>query len=207
MKKITTGSKEVSTTGPEFLANSSLPLDVCVTEPISPSAPPLSQAACTSESTSPSAPPLSQGESTVVKDTEYIRSEYSRIGMDTGNTGNNDSSGDNDGFQVVQKKKSKNKTIIGLRKGNSNNVFKSAIKSADIYVGNCDVGVTINSLTSYILDELGIKIDNCEALENRNPKCKSFKISVNLKDRQKLLSSEVWPEGIICRKFFSPPRK
>ena len=51
---------------------------------------------------------------------------------------------------------------------------------------------------------VGSKKSYCIALNTRNPNHTSFKISVVLTDRETLLSADVWPEGVICRKFHSP---
>ena len=36
---------------------------------------------------------------------------------------------------------------------------------------------------------------------------KSFKVTLLISDREKLLNPEIWPEGIICRKFYRPRAK
>ena len=51
---------------------------------------------------------------------------------------------------------------------------------------------------------MNIVVQKCQLLASKNENSKSFKVTLKLNDRQKLLSSEVWPEGIICRKFYSP---
>ena len=61
-----------------------------------------------------------------------------------------------DGFQLVHSKK-KRKSILGSRK-ESTVILKSAIKTADIFVGNCDTDVTVESLSRYINDELKVKV-------------------------------------------------
>ena len=113
-----------------------------------------------------------------------------------------------DGFTLVQRKK-KRVSIIGSKKnitskGNLGGNFKSARKVADLYIGNCDTEVTCEIISKYILDEMGIKIENCIALESKSSSSSSFKITLNLDDRLKLLSPDSWPEGIICRRFYSP---
>ena len=143
---------------------------------------------------SPNAPPLSQ-RSNVTVDKEGTAP---KVTLTT----------DAEGFQLVNKKKNKKQpTIVGLRKTTGNSGIKGAKKTADLYVGNCDVSVTADSLNKYILDDLGIQVDKCDALVTKSTGCRSFKITLNLGDRQKLLSSEVWPEGILCRKFFNPRKK
>ena len=112
---------------------------------------------------------------------------------------------DEDGFQLVQNKKRRpSDRIIGSRKSSGDGVMKSAPKIVDLYVGNVNLGVTEEIVTRYVKDETDVSINKCTALKTRNPNYTSFKISVSLKDRDTLLSPDVWPEGVICRKFRSP---
>ena len=85
---------------------------------------------------------------------------------------------------------------------NRNN--KSAPKLVYIYVGNVDNDVTVEAMIDYVKQDIGISIEKCESLKSRNPNNKSFKLSLSVNERSKLLAPEVWPEGIICRKFYSP---
>ena len=91
-----------------------------------------------------------------------------------------------------------------MKKNNSSNTIKSAKKHGDLYVGNCDLGVTADSLSSYISKEIGFKVVACEELKTRSIVSKSFKVTMNMHERQKLLNPNVWPEEIVCRKFYKP---
>ena len=53
------------------------------------------------------------------------------------------------------------------------------------------------------MKQTGIKVHKCEPLESRSKLSKSFKLSLNRNDRYRLLNPDVWPEDIICRKFYS----
>ena len=115
---------------------------------------------------------------------------------------------DAEGFTLVQSKKHKHragsKNVIGSKATSSDSTLRSAVRMGDLYLGNCDPSVSVESLVKYISDE--IKIDNvkCESLQSRYENSKSFKLTLNMHDRMKLLSPDVWPEGIICRKYFTP---
>ena len=111
---------------------------------------------------------------------------------------------DEDGFQLVQRKKRPQTNIIGSKKVDVNSTIKGAVRFADIYLGNCDLAVTPESITEYVLSEMNVVVSKCEILVSRNDNCKSFKVTTKINDRMKLLSSDVWPEGIICRKFYNP---
>ena len=112
---------------------------------------------------------------------------------------------DEDGFQAVPRKKRRHSgRIVGSKKFSENVTMKSAPKCVDIYIGNVNLGIDAQIVTEYIKDETDVDIKNCIALNTRNPNYTSFKISVALNDRETLLSADVWPEGVICRKFHSP---
>ena len=112
-----------------------------------------------------------------------------------------------DGFRVVQNRRNRAANIVGSRKANGNEKLRGAFQVADIYLGNCNLDVTAESIIGYIRDEMNIEVQKCESLESRNKNCKSFKICLKTIDRPKLLVPEVWPEGIVCRKFFNPRKK
>ena len=111
---------------------------------------------------------------------------------------------DKDGFQLVRNVKRKPLNIVGSKRTKDNETIKSAVRVADLYVGNCDLEVTPKTVSEYIHKEMNIVVQKCQLLASKNENSKSFKVTLKLNDRQKLLSSEVWPEGIICRKFYSP---
>ena len=71
-------------------------------------------------------------------------------------------------------------------------------------MGNCDISVTNETLTQYIKDEIDVKILNITNLDTRHDSYTSFKVTIDINDRSKLLSPEVWPFGIICRKYYNP---
>ena len=93
--------------------------------------------------------------------------------------------------------------VIGSKKTQGNETIKGAFRHADLYIGNCDNDVTPDSISKYIVNETNIKVVKCESLASKNENCRSFKVTLKINDRQKLLSPELWPEGIICRKFYS----
>ena len=102
---------------------------------------------------------------------------------------------DNEGFRLVQGKRkqrtNKNVNIIGCRKvSKDGNCLKSAPKVLDLYLGNVDTDTSCDSVEKYILQEMNIKIVKCEELLCKNRNCKSFKISVNVQERDKLLSPD-----------------
>ena len=111
---------------------------------------------------------------------------------------------DDEGFILVKnKRKRHNGNIIGSRQ-TEHGSLKSAVRTADIYVGNCGPDVNAQSIEEYLLDIYKIKINKCEELITKSQTYKAFKVSLNLDDRTKVLSPDAWPRGITCRKFYNP---
>ena len=110
---------------------------------------------------------------------------------------------DEEGFQIVRNKKKNRDNIVGSKRYSGDRVLKSARRMGDLYLGNLDLDVTENEIVEYIKEETNISVDKCIPLISKNPNCKAFKISVSLESRMKLLSPEIWPEGVICRKFYN----
>ena len=98
---------------------------------------------------------------------------------------------DADGFQLVQRNRKRRDNIVGSKKLSKSHIIKSATKIVDIYVGNLDSDVTTEAINDYVKSDIGIKIEKCEALQSRNPHYRSFKFSINIDDRSKLLSPDV----------------
>ena len=150
---------------------------------------------------SPSAPSLPHG---IPTSTQEMRSPPRDRSLDEdkpSEESNENGANNNDGFQTVRKKRKKNNNIVGSKKMPGNLTIRSAMRTADIYVGNCDLDVTVESLSDYIHSEIKVKVLQCELLVSKNPRCKSFKVTLNMNDRPKLLSAETWPEEIVGRKF------
>ena len=126
-----------------------------------------------------------------------------------GTSGNNVDQEDN--FILVQSRKKKNNNekknftenrIIGKKKNIG--TLRSAKRTADLYIGNCDINVTSDVLIKYIRDELNVIVCGCEQLESKYDDYNSFKVTLESNNRLKLLSSDMWPEGIVCRRFYKP---
>lgn len=107
---------------------------------------------------------------------------------------------DAEGFTTVRRKRQR---IVGTNTKSAKSI-KSAARYYDLYIGNCDPSLTCDELKRYIFDETSISVISVEELNTSIPFSKSFKISATFDERDKLLTPDVWPVGIICRKFFKP---
>ena len=108
-------------------------------------------------------------------------------------------------FTIVNRSRNRKRknNNFGKKLVNENSKFKSAKHFVDIYIGRCDVNVTVEDVSSYVKAELNTDSFGVIELNSKNSYAKSFKINVLFSDRDKLLSEDVWPDGIIYRKFYS----
>ncbi|CAF2129717.1 unnamed protein product [Rotaria magnacalcarata] len=114
---------------------------------------------------------------------------------------------DEDGFKMVQNKRKKEYGIIGKKKLEDGIKFRSVKKFYDLFIGQCELSVSCEDIKDYVKSEHSIEINEIEKLVTRNNSVNSFKINLSLTDRDKLLSGDLWPEGIVCRKFYKPINK
>ena len=74
---------------------------------------------------------------------------------------------DDEGHQLVQKKKRRN-NIVGSKRTNLNGTVRGATRVTDVYLGNCDLNVTSEAISEYISKEIKIFVNKCELLMSRN---------------------------------------
>ena len=112
-----------------------------------------------------------------------------------------DADEDNSRWQVVSRQRRKKNGIHGSKKCDSG--IRGVKRTMDIYIGRLDPSVSGDDLTTYIENDLGVNSVSCSCLSKLNAEIKSFKVTVNADDRDRLLDGRLWPENIIVRKFFS----
>ena len=112
-----------------------------------------------------------------------------------------DADEDNSRWQVVSRQRRKKNGIHGSKKCDSG--IRGVKRTMDIYIGRLDPPVSGDDLTTYIENDLGVNLVSCSCLSKLNAEIKSFKVTVNADDGDKLLDGRLWPDNIIVRKFFS----
>ena len=96
----------------------------------------------------------------------------------------------------------RNSNVFGTAPAGSSGLL-SASRVLDVFVGGCSLECDATGLKTYC-ESSGIEVKACVSLESRSEWSKSFKISVDLANRNKLLEPEFWPNGIFVRKFYKP---
>ena len=94
-------------------------------------------------------------------------------------------------------------------KSTTSSKFKGSFRTSDIYVGNVDTNADVNDVIAYVNNEIGINAISCTELESqyKDRSWKSFKLTVSIYDREKLLKSELWPQSVNVRKYYNPRTK
>ncbi|KAK3887456.1 hypothetical protein Pcinc_008458 [Petrolisthes cinctipes] len=90
-----------------------------------------------------------------------------------------------------------------------NSRFKGSARTADIYIGNVDLESDVEDVMQYVQDDLQIKVIGCSELVSQyaNRDWKSFKLTVDMNDRERLLQPDCWPESVNVRKYYVPKPK
>jgi hypothetical protein len=76
-------------------------------------------------------------------------------------------------------------------------------KLYDIYIGGCNVGCESMDVIRYCNSITKSDIIKCVELETRSELYKSYKVTLTVDDREKLLAFDYWPRGITVRKFYN----
>ena len=71
----------------------------------------------------------------------------------------------------------------------------------DLFVGcsNCDT--TVDEIKKYCTS-LGVDLKKTELMQTKSEWYSAFKISMKQSDRDLLLRSDSWPQGVFVRKFY-----
>ena len=99
----------------------------------------------------------------------------------------------------------KNSAITGCKKDYVANL-KGIEKNIDIFIGRTDTGCSIDDINDYINSCIKVKAISVEKLSIKTQDYNCFKVRINLKDRDKLFNPEMWPEGIVIKKYFTNKR-
>lgn len=113
------------------------------------------------------------------------------------------------GKQTAKAKQTNNHSRADSRRNNNiygtSNVqggLMGANRKMDLYLGRCIKETSLQTVKDHIKDICKVSIDNVEELTTKSLYYKSFKITTSYNDRQLLLNPQLWPEGVIVRKFF-----
>ena len=90
--------------------------------------------------------------------------------------------------------------IQGTKK-DSNSGLAGVERVVDVFVGGCK----IDTIDTHIIEHCkssNVDAKKCESLPTKSEWYSSFKVSVCMTDREKILNPDFWPCGVFVRKFF-----
>ena len=99
------------------------------------------------------------------------------------------------------RRKNSSAAITGSK--NTNLSFKGIERTVDVFIGRVQVSSTTEDICDYIKRNFEIDVHKVIKLDIKSENYNCFKVNINLKDREKLFSSELWPEGVVVNKFYS----
>ena len=109
--------------------------------------------------------------------------------------------GEKEGYQYTRDQKRKiqrkQKSVIGKRQGSS---IKSGAKYTELFIFHVHNDVQNPDLHAFISGE-DINVVSLEQVPHTNARMKCFKLVIETKDIERVLSDDFWPDGIGCRKF------
>lgn len=103
--------------------------------------------------------------------------------------------------QIVHGKAVVTRVPVGTGIGEA--TFAAVARRAYLYVGNANLCATEETVSQYLLGKFPGRTFIVEALPTRqNAQSRAFKLTVDYSLLTDLLSPEVWPDGILVKKFF-----
>ena len=123
------------------------------------------------------------------------------------NTGLNNpkpfSNKDEDGYTTYLPKHKRRSLIKGTKKLSGSCTLRCADRYIDLYVGRLSDTVTPEILMEYIKSEMNVTPHRYQQLKTKVPFSAAFKLTVHVDNKSLLLNPESWPEGVVCRRFFT----
>ena len=96
----------------------------------------------------------------------------------------------------------KNKNIINGTKSAKSSSLRAVEKMHHYYIGRIDPAMTENQVGECLKAELNLQNFSCEKLPSKGGNFNSFKLSVPQSKAADILNPQMWPEGIVVRRFF-----
>ncbi len=98
----------------------------------------------------------------------------------------------------------KHKDIVGSRSSQTVGSLCSSYRTMDLYVGYCTLNTVSDELVYQCKNVCNLKVSSAVELPSKSIYFKAFKLSMSYRNKETLLDPNLWPEGIIVRKFYKP---
>lgn len=100
--------------------------------------------------------------------------------------------------QPGQRPRRPRRTVYGTRE---HNTLRSAPSTTKLFVFRINKDVTEDDIKQFLNDD-GIQDSDIECVSHENANAKSFKVTLNSKDKDRVMSPDFWPDGVACRLFY-----
>ena len=114
-------------------------------------------------------------------------------------SGNRLKDDDNEGW--IQVRGYKRQKLITGAKSSSSSSFKGVQQTKDLFIGRCELSVSVEKIERYVSDEFGVNLTQCKCISHENAITRSFKITMLASETEQMLDSERWPENVQIRRF------
>ncbi len=104
-------------------------------------------------------------------------------------------------LQRKAERRDKHKSVTGT--GVPNDKLKAAPKpeaTKELFIANVSKDVNTSGLKQFIEGQ-GIQVKSLKRVSHDNARCNSFHLTVESSDDEKLFNGDIWPEGIVVRRF------
>ena len=102
---------------------------------------------------------------------------------------------------TVYRSRRRRNYVVGSKSGEHGG-FEGAPRFGELYIGGCGQSVTEDMIKTYCKDKIDVTLLELETLLTKSTEFRSFKAKLSLDQRDKCLNGDLWPKGVIVRKFY-----
>ena len=118
------------------------------------------------------------------------------------------------GWTTVERRKKKTRGKIRYHSKSlvtgakcSDDKFKAAERTCDLFIGKVAKNVDVASIKEYIEKNFTVKVLHIAILEIKTAYFNAFKVTLSTNDKEKLFKPDKWPKGVIVDKFYNRKSK
>lgn len=96
-----------------------------------------------------------------------------------------------------------NRSVVGTAEDMELTAAAERIKTYDLIIGNCSVNASVDLIKKICLGKMKVTLLDCVEFPTRQLDSKYFKITMKTTDRDLLMTSDMWPKGVIIKKYYN----
>ena len=112
-----------------------------------------------------------------------------------------------DGFQIVKRKQRRKPPTIGVNKSSEAKINIMKKKYVCLFMSRLSPDCTCDEVESFVTQTLNEKSLSCAKLQTRFPGHSSFKIEMHVDGDKNVFDPEIWPDGLLVRRYFIKKRR